>query len=104
MFLDLLDPDPLVRGTDPDPSIIKQNSNGFLLFCDFFMTLYLRNDVNLSSKNAGNKQKNYKFFLVGVLKVNDENSRIRIRICWLQVPIRGRVPKCHGQGCGSALI
>ncbi len=28
MFLDLLDPDldPLVRGTDPDPSIIKQNS------------------------------------------------------------------------------
>jgi hypothetical protein len=24
MFLGLLDPDPLVRGTDPDPSIIKQ--------------------------------------------------------------------------------
>ncbi len=22
-FIDLLDPDPLVRGTDPDPSIIK---------------------------------------------------------------------------------
>jgi hypothetical protein len=24
MFLRLLDPDPVVRGTDPDPSIIKQ--------------------------------------------------------------------------------
>jgi hypothetical protein len=24
MFLGLLDPDPLVRGTDPEPSIIKQ--------------------------------------------------------------------------------
>ena len=24
MFLGLLDPDPLVRGTDPDPSTIKQ--------------------------------------------------------------------------------
>jgi hypothetical protein len=24
MFLDLLDPDPLVRGMGPDPSIIKQ--------------------------------------------------------------------------------
>ncbi len=35
MFLGLLDPDPLVRGTDPDPSIIKQNSNLFLMFCDF---------------------------------------------------------------------
>jgi hypothetical protein len=32
MFLDLLDPDsdPLVRGTDPDPSIIKQEAR--LLF------------------------------------------------------------------------
>jgi hypothetical protein len=26
MFLDLLDPDPLVRGTDQDPFIFKQNS------------------------------------------------------------------------------
>ncbi len=24
MFLDLRDPDPLIRGMDPDPSIIKQ--------------------------------------------------------------------------------
>jgi hypothetical protein len=28
MFLGLLDPDPLVRGMDPDPSIIKQKSQG----------------------------------------------------------------------------
>jgi hypothetical protein len=28
MFLDLLDPDPLVRGTDPDPSINKQKKLG----------------------------------------------------------------------------
>jgi hypothetical protein len=26
MFLDLTDPGPLVRGTDPDPSIISKNS------------------------------------------------------------------------------
>ncbi len=26
MFLDLLDPDPLVRGTDPDPSVNKQKN------------------------------------------------------------------------------
>jgi hypothetical protein len=26
MFLGLLNPDPLVRGTDPDPSFIKKNS------------------------------------------------------------------------------
>ncbi len=25
VFLGLLNPDPLARGTDPDPSIIKQN-------------------------------------------------------------------------------
>jgi hypothetical protein len=26
MFLGLSDPDPLVRGPDPDPSVIKKNS------------------------------------------------------------------------------
>jgi hypothetical protein len=30
------DPDPLARGMDPDPSIVKQK-----LLCDFFMTFYL---------------------------------------------------------------
>jgi hypothetical protein len=61
------DPDPLIRGTgpDPDPSIIK-------LLYDF---LSLKNDVNVPSKS--NKQKNRKkWFFVGV---TDEKSRIRNR-------------------------
>jgi hypothetical protein len=43
VLLGLLDPDPLVRGTDPgpdlDPSNIKQNSEKTLdfSFCDFFL-------------------------------------------------------------------
>jgi hypothetical protein len=47
MFLVLLDPDPIVGGTDPDqdPSIIKEMArktlNPTILFCDFFMTFYL---------------------------------------------------------------
>jgi hypothetical protein len=82
LFWGLLDPDPdpLVKGMDldPDPSIIKQNSKknlGFYCFVSSFDFLSLKNDVNVPSKS--NKQNN---FFVGVLKVNDENSRIRIRI------------------------
>jgi hypothetical protein len=49
MILGLQDPDPFVRGTEPDPSIIKQNPKiRFPLFCDFFMTYYdlsLKTDV-----------------------------------------------------------
>jgi hypothetical protein len=39
-----------------------------------------------------------KQFFVGVLKFKDENSRIRIRIHWSEVRIRGSrsVTKCHG--------
>ncbi len=44
------------------------------MFCDFFFTfLSLKNDLNIPSKS--NKQKIY---FVGILKVNDKNSRIRI--------------------------
>jgi hypothetical protein len=32
----------------------------------------------------------------GVLKVIDENRRIRIRIHWSEARIPGSVPKCHG--------
>jgi hypothetical protein len=64
MFLGLPDPDPLVRGMDPDPSTIKQkktkktkkniHSSCFLIF---LKTFYLfKNYINVSSKN--NKQKN----------------------------------------------
>ncbi len=35
MFVGLPDPDPLVRGTDPDPSIIKQNIKKNLYFSCF---------------------------------------------------------------------
>jgi hypothetical protein len=68
MFLGLLDPDPLVRGTDP------------ALFSDF----YLEINVNVPSKRKQQSVlKNLLF--VGVLKVNDENSRIWIRtkISWI---------------------
>jgi hypothetical protein len=64
MFLDLPDPDPLVRGMDldpdPDPSIIMQkivkkpnlDSYYFVTLFDF---LSLKNGVNVASKS--NKQK-----------------------------------------------
>jgi hypothetical protein len=83
VFLGLLDPDPLVRGMDPDPSIIisknsKENLD-FLLFCAFFLTfLPLKNDVKVPSNS--NMQKNifFKLVFVGILKVNNENRSIRI--------------------------
>jgi hypothetical protein len=64
MFLGLQDPDPdpLVRGMDPDPapnpSIIMQNSKKNLdsyYFVTLFDFLSLKNDVNVPSKS--NKQK-----------------------------------------------
>jgi len=70
----LCHPDPA-----PDPYIIKQNSNKN---CDFLWLLFgflsLKNDVNVTLKS--NKQNNLeKKIPVAVLKVTDENSRIRIR-------------------------
>jgi hypothetical protein len=67
MFLGLLDPDPLVRGMDPDPdpSIIKQNSKKNLnsyYFVTLFDFLSLKKDVNVSTKS--NKQKKYNKKLV----------------------------------------
>ncbi len=66
MFLGLPDPDPLVRGMDPDPaldpdpSIIMQNSKTKLdsyYFITFFDFLSLKNDVNVASKS--NKQNKF---------------------------------------------
>ncbi len=62
MFLGLPDPDSLVRGTDSDPSIIKQKKivrktvipTVFRLLHDF---LTLNKDVNVASKS--NKQNNF---------------------------------------------
>jgi hypothetical protein len=97
MFLGLLDPDPdpLVRcmDPDPDPSLIririilsscknsKKNLDSYI-FVTLFDFLSLKNDVNLASKSTLISRKivlKNKFF-AGILKVNDENSRIRIRI------------------------
>jgi hypothetical protein len=44
----------------------------------------LKNDVNVPSKSNEQKKKKFYLFFVGVLKVNDENSRIQIRI---RIPI-----------------
>ncbi len=67
MFLGLSDPDPLVRGMDPDPaldpdpdlSIIMQKYSKKNLDFYYFVTLSdflsLKNDVNVASKS--NKQK-----------------------------------------------
>ncbi len=58
MFFGLLDPDPLVRGMDPDPSIIMQNNKKNLeshYFATLFDFLSLKNNVNVPSKS--NKQK-----------------------------------------------
>jgi hypothetical protein len=71
------------------PSINNKNgkknldSHGFATTFDF---LYLKNDVNAHSKS--NMQKNifFKLVFVGVLKVNDENSRTRIHttMAWIR--------------------
>jgi hypothetical protein len=58
MFLGLPDLDPLVRGMDPDPSVIMQNSKKNLdsyYFVTLFDFLSFKNDVNVPSKS--NKQK-----------------------------------------------
>ncbi len=54
MFLGLPDPDPLVKGMDPDPSIIMQNSKknlGSYYFVTLFDFLSLKNVVNVPSKS-----------------------------------------------------
>ncbi len=95
MFLGILDPDPLFRGMDPDPSIIKQKivrktliptSVLWLLF-DYFSS---KNDVNVPSKS--NKQKNFFFcFFFGVLS---SMTKIEGSGAWIRGS--GSVSKCHG--------
>jgi hypothetical protein len=55
-FLGLPDPDPLVRGTDPDPSIIKQKKVRRTMI-PTVLWISLKNDVNVALKS--NKQKNF---------------------------------------------
>ncbi len=49
------DPDSLVRGMDPDPSISKKNLDSYY-FVTLFYFLSLKNDLNVPSKS--NKKKN----------------------------------------------
>jgi hypothetical protein len=61
MILGLPDPDPLVRGMDPDPdpSIIMQNSKKNLdsyYIVTLFDFLSLKNDVNVPSKSIKQKK------------------------------------------------
>jgi hypothetical protein len=44
-----------------------------------FVFLTLKNDVNVPSKSNKQKKLCYKLFFAGILKVNDESSRIRIQ-------------------------
>ncbi len=71
MFLGLPAPDPLVRGSDPDPSIIKQNGKktlDFYCFVTYLWLFYLWKMMNVPGKKI----------FVGILMVTDENSRIWI--------------------------
>jgi hypothetical protein len=55
------DPDPLVRGMDPDPSIIMQNNKKNLeshYFVTLFDILSLENNVNVPSKSTVTSRKN----------------------------------------------
>jgi hypothetical protein len=104
MFLGFLDPDPLVRGMDPDPSIIKKNLEEklrFLLFCDFFWTFFKWSKWNVPSKS--NKLKN--FFLKLVFSWRLEGIRIHYSEAWIHGSRSGTTPKCYGSAtpgtCGA---
>jgi hypothetical protein len=85
VFYGLPDPDPLVSDMDPDlaldPTLLltcknnKKNLESYY-FVTLFDFLYLKNNVTVPSKS--NMQKNLCKKSVGILKVNEENSRIRI--------------------------
>jgi hypothetical protein len=61
-----------------------------------FYFLSLKNDVNVwyLPKLISRKLKKKKLVFVGVLKVNDENSRIQLSEAWIRGS--GSTPKWHG--------
>ncbi len=72
--------------TDPDPSIIKQKDKlWFLLFCDFFMTFYLKNYKNAPSKSNKNLKFRKTIIFCWRLEVRGMDPRIRIhtKISWI---------------------
>ncbi len=123
MFLALPDPDPVVwdiwdpGGQERERKIWiririflspwKNNQKNVDSYCfvSFFFIFIFENEVNAPSKNNKKKSNMQKIYvLVGILKVNEEHSRIRIgvRIHCLEAWIRGSrswsgsTPKCHG--------
>jgi hypothetical protein len=56
----------------------KKNLDSYY-FVTLFDFLSLKNDVNLASKSNKQKKKCKKLVFAGILKVNDENIRIRIQ-------------------------
>jgi hypothetical protein len=63
-------------------------STALWLLYDF---LLLKNDVNVVAKKRRKKS-----FLVAILKVTEDNSRIQIRLSEVRICESGSVPKCHG--------
>ncbi len=97
MFLGLLD-------TDPDPSIIENIVRKTLMPTVLWLLYYFlakKNYVNVPSKSKRQKHFLTKF-LVDVLKVKDENSRIRSqiqsRIHWIKARIRTKMSRIHNTG------
>ncbi len=87
MFVGLSDPNPLVRDTDPDPNpsiilkqttVVRKTLIPTVLWL-LFGLLSLKNDVNVGSKSKQQNHLEQEIIFVAILKVTDENSRIRIR-------------------------
>jgi hypothetical protein len=89
LFLGLPDPDPLVRGTDPDPFIIKQKKVRKTLIPIVLRLLYdflsLKNDVNVALKS--NKQKKT---CRSPMKIAESRAGSGVEYG------SGSVPICHG--------
>jgi hypothetical protein len=67
-------PDPFVGGMNPDPG--KKNLDFYCFVTSFWLFIF-ENNVHVPSKNTMQKNFFLNQFFVGVLKVNDENIRIR---------------------------
>jgi hypothetical protein len=90
MFLGLLDPDQRYgSGSFYHPAKIVRNTLIPIILRLLFDFLSLKNVVYVPSKSNKGKNFSKNYFFVGVLKVNDENSRAWIRGS-------GSVLKCHG--------
>jgi hypothetical protein len=106
MFLG--NPDPLVRGTDPDPSIIMQKSwkivkKTFISTVQWLFSncLSLKNDANAPKELSKKIRKDIIIFCWGLEgHSRKEQDMVRIWICLSEVWIRGSesVSKCHESG------